>query len=685
MRRFVIFPDNISALTVLAQPALDLHILMEDRREAKRARQACLNCRRKKSRCSGEKPVCAFCARLGQRCTWDGHEDRSPESFTESRGTSATAAVHHDSDLAARIALLESRLNFLDAENAFRLFSSLPGPGNPAEQEVAQQSYDQQNVLTDQVEDLRIDFLSLPYPELLRSLVDVYFERCHNQPYAYFHQESFRYDYDSGVLPDYLLYALAATACRFSDHDFYRNKWSDAIDSYAQASFTQILERYFSDADSLQVDMIVALSMLATVEFAAGRPKLGWIKLALSTRFAQSLRLNEEPDPQLPLLEQEERRRVFWSVYLLDVLMSVGPNRPPSLLDEDCTVRLPCDENFFNEGTAFNKRIPVNSMPTLTEVQEDASIDLPPLNSFALTILMASALGRFLRFSLKRTLNKARVLWDPRSKYYEVHSILLRYESQSPCAFTPVIEVIHKLPTLGPQPPSKVSHTVFAHVLYHLNQSLLNHPFILYRFFHNYAAPIPLSFVQEALQRCHQHATSLIELLTNLETHCPLSHASFYGYCVMAEGLILRMYERNNDKNIADAASRRVREALNFLQRKPIRWSHVGHMGTLLSSFELDASIARVLTDPASLARKVDVPHGTMLWQLLDYAWAPQNKPPSAIRSSLAIADLLSETAPEEANNPTGSSCDSAYTPIVLFDSRDSLPSSYARMLGEDM
>lgn len=36
----------------------------------KRIRQACLNCRKKKVRCTGEKPVCSFCLRLNQDCEY---------------------------------------------------------------------------------------------------------------------------------------------------------------------------------------------------------------------------------------------------------------------------------------------------------------------------------------------------------------------------------------------------------------------------------------------------------------------------------------------------------------------------------------------------------------------------------------------------------------------------------------
>ncbi|KAI9927103.1 hypothetical protein MW887_003486 [Aspergillus wentii] len=41
-----------------------------DERPVKRARQACEPCRRKKTRCSGERPICSYCERLGQQCVY---------------------------------------------------------------------------------------------------------------------------------------------------------------------------------------------------------------------------------------------------------------------------------------------------------------------------------------------------------------------------------------------------------------------------------------------------------------------------------------------------------------------------------------------------------------------------------------------------------------------------------------
>ncbi|KAJ9144151.1 Zn(II)2Cys6 transcription factor [Pleurostoma richardsiae] len=54
---------------------------MDDARQTKRARQACEPCRRKKSKCPGERPTCSFCERLGQQCVYnsgdaDSHQAR---------------------------------------------------------------------------------------------------------------------------------------------------------------------------------------------------------------------------------------------------------------------------------------------------------------------------------------------------------------------------------------------------------------------------------------------------------------------------------------------------------------------------------------------------------------------------------------------------------------------------------
>lgn len=82
------------------------------------------------------------------------------------------------------------------------------------------------------------------------------------------------------------------------------------------------------------------------------------------------------------------------------------------------------------------------------------------------------------------------------------------------------------------------------------------------------------------------------------------------------------------------------------------------------------------------MARKVDVPHGSVLWQLLDYAWLPQTKTSPDIRSSLA--DLLPGTIAQP-QRVAGSTTSDAADSAAPFSASSVLPPTYARMLGGDM
>jgi Fungal specific transcription factor domain len=64
----------------------------------------------------------------------------------------------------------------------------------------------------------------------------------------------------------------------------------------------------------------------------------------MAVRIAQDLRFIIDTATDLSYADQGERRRVFWSVYLFDCLVSCGRGRPPAILDASCQLQLPCDE-----------------------------------------------------------------------------------------------------------------------------------------------------------------------------------------------------------------------------------------------------------------------------------------------------------------------------------------------------
>ncbi|KAL6355150.1 hypothetical protein LRP88_11398 [Fusarium phalaenopsidis] len=97
----------------------------------------------------------------------------------------------------------------------------------------------------------------------------------------------------------------------------------------------------------------------------------------------------QEPDNSLPPAEQEERRRVFWSVFLLDRLVSCGESRPLAIQEEDCHVQLPCDEETFQAGV-WKKTATLKQVLTWKTGDQVEGL----CSNFALVILAATALGR---------------------------------------------------------------------------------------------------------------------------------------------------------------------------------------------------------------------------------------------------------------------------------------------------
>lgn len=108
-----------------------------------------------------------------------------------------------------------------------------------------------------------------------------------------------------------------------------------------------------------------------------------------------------EPDSSLPQVQQEERRRVFWSFYIADKLISCGRQRPPAILDENCKVRLPGDECAFRAG----QHSKTATLDQLTS--EMPSADLGSLSTFTLSTVIASTLGRCAQYTLGEQENES--------------------------------------------------------------------------------------------------------------------------------------------------------------------------------------------------------------------------------------------------------------------------------------
>jgi hypothetical protein len=99
------------------------------------------------------------------------------------------------------------------------------------------------------------------------STVDLYFEHCHNQPYCFFHEETFREQLSSNELPEYLVLAVLVMALRFSHDPFYINNDRHTATTYASEAWKEIVKQSFDSEKGLSYRLVQAATLLALHDF----------------------------------------------------------------------------------------------------------------------------------------------------------------------------------------------------------------------------------------------------------------------------------------------------------------------------------------------------------------------------------------------------------------------------------
>ncbi|EXJ79177.1 hypothetical protein A1O3_08678 [Capronia epimyces CBS 606.96] len=87
---------------------------------------------------------------------------------------------------------------------------------------------------------------------------------------------------------------------------------------------------------------VEVLGLLSPYLQNLNRKDAAFLYIGLALRMAISLGLHQEvDDPGMDVVEREHRRRVWWSVYSMDRILSVKSGNPVSIHDEDIDIALP--------------------------------------------------------------------------------------------------------------------------------------------------------------------------------------------------------------------------------------------------------------------------------------------------------------------------------------------------------
>jgi hypothetical protein len=176
--------------------------------------------------------------------------------------------------------------------------------------------------------------LPLPDPDVLIDVVNKYFRYLHDLPHSLFHKCSFIRSVENGSVHKSVIYAIIGLTARFSE--VFRERTRYGEEKYMNESKRLLL----NDAENICVENIQAAIIIVNVCFAQCLSESEAMFASMAVRMAQILHLDEvEADD--PLLVRETKRRVWWSLYMVDRWSSGNLGIPRLIRYHDAHASMP--------------------------------------------------------------------------------------------------------------------------------------------------------------------------------------------------------------------------------------------------------------------------------------------------------------------------------------------------------
>ncbi|TPX15962.1 uncharacterized protein E0L32_000296 [Thyridium curvatum] len=202
--------------------------------------------------------------------------------------------------------------------------------------------------------------MELPSPELADLYLEIYFSTIHIA-YPFIPRRAFTESWvkfrDSGASEDIDNYCLVLTKgadMLFAIGAYYRSFPDNQSKGDHERYFFSALTLSNRECTERSANFVIFLLTQCFYLLAVCRTDRCWNTLGHAVRVAQSIGLHVEMDPSKvhrgkALGKAEMRRRLWYSLYVLDRLLSLQLGRPPAIHDDDCHLSLPAERHEEEE------------------------------------------------------------------------------------------------------------------------------------------------------------------------------------------------------------------------------------------------------------------------------------------------------------------------------------------------
>jgi Fungal specific transcription factor domain len=295
------------------------------------------------------------------------------------------------------------------------------------------------------------------------------------------------------------------------------------VEKYLAAA-NQIITALVRDG-VVTLPLLQAIVLCTFVDIHQGRPHRAFVTLGIGIRLSEAVGLLAEPSNQLSPIEQEEHRRVFWAMYMLDRIAGTGVSLVQSIRDEDVEVQLPMDEESFAKGL-------VKTTAGLIPVDDDEGGEPDDLGIVAYLVRILSIWGRVVKYVIQgKTGQRSTQPWHPGSDFAAIEAALLQFESNFPQKHRYTPETLRQR-VIGDQAQYYAAPWLIMQFIYHTAFCLLHHPvFPTLRLQHIWKK-IPGAFLQRSSDMRLVHSRWIVRFIKDAEACGYELMTPFIAYCV---------------------------------------------------------------------------------------------------------------------------------------------------------
>ncbi|KAH9818628.1 hypothetical protein DFH28DRAFT_887900 [Melampsora americana] len=580
-----------------------------------RASIACETCRRRKVRCSGQYPICTFCATRSLKCDYDGniHIQNTQSSSDDHLNPSTSSSPHpFTPSTSPSITSTSSTIN-----------SSISN----------------------------LHHLDLPDHQIQRLAFNAFFTHFSDESlFTFIHRPTLMRQLENQTIDHEILLCILTLAQRFCDP--LKALHVDDLQPSSQSYSTQLLNLIRSNPDLISISRVQVHLMLGLHHCTQYQEHTGWMHIGIAIRMAQLLNLahldDDEPMISTPLtirspittqqrtqheqtlIDLDIKRRTFWACVLIERLFGDGKDRPTviSLREDDLSTRFPCPDNEFIIGKQVNTaRFSTKPLPIWAPISKKFGNENEEADLFGQTMRIAELWSKVIGYVAKGGRHHdRRCPWLPESSFGRLDEQLSEWDLHLPShlRYSESNLVAHCM--IGQGKAYGLMHLLYFTSLLYLHRDYIpflppldynprNGPIDGESLWHPHQSGIEIvppnpDWWKTSADTCFRSANAVTDMLINLGHHASRLTNPFAGYAILTAGTMhihLWFWPLHAPyvKNVGEylASDTKMLNELKQTWSISQQWCQALNTYYALNSFIHDKDSSTVMTPPLHLVR----------------------------------------------------------------------------------